>query len=566
MRSQVLKEASTVLLVALVLATGVWLMYAANDTDRVREWASQAVETFRAQSRGSAEAAGGGADAQPISILLVGDVLPRDDREYFPHVRSLIQSADFAVGNLESPISTEGSRTALKLTPGNRTLPNEYFFRAPPVQARRIADAGFDAMTLANNHIMDYGAPALEQTLALLDDVGVSYAGAGSDRAAARKPAFANVGGQTIAVLAYVDADTLPATTHFAASDTRAGTVFVHGDGDGDPQQHTLQMLREDIGAAREQADFVIVAFHWGTESKDTPDPLQRNLAHRSIEAGADLIVGHHPHVLQGVEIYGGRPIVYSLGNFAFPTPWKNTQLTGAVRIDVENGDWTKLTWHPVRLEHNTGIPAPAAGIDAQRIISRLKRLSGALGTRYQATQDQSAPLWLAHERPQAPDEESFVVEQHPEIDRMSTVRFLAWDLEDRRKVARERSVVVHQKLADEVLAIFREIFEADERFPIHEVIGYDYRTVAGSGSGLSNHALGRAVDINRAENPMIEGGEKIVHRDEPPYEPGEWRPGEDPYSIPPDGSVVEAFKSHGWRWGGDWTSLKDYQHFDKPR
>ena len=223
---------------------------------------------------------------------------------------------------------------------------------------------------------------------------------------------------------------------------------------------------------------------------------------------------------------------------------------------------------------HPTGAstgPAPATGVDARRIISRLKRLSGALGTRYETTQDQSAPLWLAHEIPtQSEDatmsnEQSFSVEQNPDVEGMANVRFLAWDLEGDRKVARERSVVVNQKLAGEVLTIFREIYEADEQFPIHEVIGYDYRTVAGSGGGLSRHALGRAIDINRAENPMIEGGEKIVHPDEPPYEPGDWRPGEDPYSIPPDGSVVQAFTSRGWRCGGNWTSMKDYQHFDKP-
>ncbi|MFW5866705.1 MAG: CapA family protein, partial [Armatimonadota bacterium] len=518
-----LKEVSTVLLVALIIAIGVWLMYAAEDEsrvrDRVRGWVSQAKAAFgtRADTSPEAREEGGRERTEPISILLVGDVLPRDEREYFTRVRSLIQSADFAVGNLECPISTKGSRTDLKLSATDRTLPNEYFFRAPPVQAQRIADAGFDAVTLANNHIMDYGAPALEQTLLLLDEAGVSYAGAGLDRASAREPALATIGGQTLALLAYVDADTLPATTHFAASDTTPGTVFVHGDGDGNPRQHTLEMLREDISAARERADFVIVAFHWGTESKDTPDRLQRALAHRCIEAGADVIVGHHPHVLQGVEIYGGRPIIYSLGNFAFPTPWKNTQYTGAVRIDVENGRWTKLTWHPVRMEHNTGIPAPAEGVDAQRIIARLKRLSAARGIEYQTTQDQSAPLWLAHEVSEqsdgaAADESSFVSEQHPEIDGMATVRFLAWDIEGERKVARERSVVVNQKLADEVLAIFREIYEAEERFPIYEVIGYDHRTVAGSGSGLSNHALGRAIDINRAENPMIEGGRKIVH------------------------------------------------------
>ncbi|MBD3293152.1 MAG: hypothetical protein GF393_09525, partial [Armatimonadia bacterium] len=172
--------------------------------------------------------------------------------------------------------------------------------------------------------------------------------------------------------------------------------------------------------------------------------------------------------------------------------------------------------------------------------------------------------LPLADE-PAPADESVFSVAQHPELDGMAVVTFLAWDLDGGQKVAHPRTVVVHQKLADEVLAIFREIYEDDERFPIHEVIGYDYRTVAGGGDRLSWHAMGRAIDINRAENPMIQDGRKIVHPDEPPYEPGEWRPAQNPYSIPAGGSVVEAFTSHGWRWGGTWRSCKDYQHFDRP-
>lgn len=89
------------------------------------------------------------------------------------------------------------------------------------------------------------------------------------------------------------------------------------------------------------------------------------------------------------------------------------------------------------------------------------------------------------------------------------------------------------------------------------------YRTVTG-GRGLSRHALGRAIDLNRPENPMVCGAEKLVHPDEPPYVPKSYRPGEDPYSIPGDSIVVHAFKRRGWRWGGDFTTCVDHQHFDK--
>jgi hypothetical protein len=146
----------------------------------------------------------------------------------------------------------------------------------------------------------------------------------------------------------------------------------------------------------------------------------------------------------------------------------------------------------------------------------------------------------------------------------MSVVHFLVWDLEEKKKVTRELTVVVHRNLAPQVLEIFKGIYHDKERFPIHEVIGYNYRTVLG-GKGLSKHALGRAIDINRAENPMYQGGKKLVHPDEPPYQPQEWRPGKDLYSISREGSVVRLFKARGWQWGGDWHSSKDYQHFVKP-
>ncbi|HCA47199.1 MAG TPA: hypothetical protein DEP45_07500 [Armatimonadetes bacterium] len=499
----------------------------------------------------------------PPVIAFVGDVLPLADRDYWGRMGSLLTSADLTICNLECPISSRGSRTELKLDPNDRALPNEYFFRAPPHQAAKLAEGGFDAVTLANNHIMDYGNHALEDTLRPLDEAGILHTGAGMDRDAAREPLVTTLKGERIAIVAYVDAATLPDTTHFAAKHDTPGTVFVHGDGSGQPTAQTVKLLREDIGAASRQADFVIASFHWGTEGKDDPAPLQRNLAHLAIDSGAKMVIGHHPHVLQGLEIYKGCPIAYSLGNFAFPTPWVNNQFTAVLNVQIEDGRWKRLAWHPVRMEHITGVPAPAQGGDRRRMISRLSALSGSLGTTYQ-TGGEGAPLWL--QRSTAAAEDAFATRPHPEVEGMAVVSFRAWELEESRKVARERRVVVAQELADEVRAIFREIYEREEQFPIAEVIGYDYRTLAGSEDRLSFHAAGRAVDLNRRQNPMIEGGRKIVHPDEPPYEPGEWRPGEDPYSITPDGSVVHAFTSRGWRWGGNWTSMKDYQHFDKPR
>ncbi len=501
-------------------------------------------------------------------ILLVGDVLPLEDRDYFSSARSLIRSADIAICNLECPISSHGLATPMKLTDGGRVRHNEYLFRAPPPQAQRLADAGFDGITLANNHLMDFGGEALLETLHLLDEAGIRHTGAGPDLAAAREPMTFDVDGQIIAVMARVKASTLPAAGDFAATDQTAGTVFAHCDDTGRPDRESAAELRADIADACRQADVVIASFHWGEEAAENPTPEQRNLAHLAVDAGADIVIGHHPHVLQGVEIYRGHPIVYSLGNFAFPTPWESNHFSAAFELRVSAGECTELVFHPIRLRFNAGDPALAQRADAERILDRLTRLSEGLGTQCRRIDGSPPGLRIEGSRKAADEPEpavSCAIDPHPDLSGMATVRFPAWDFEDGQKVTRQRMVVVAEDLADEVVEIFREIYRANERFPIHEVIGYNYRTVAGSEDRLSFHALGRAIDINRAENPMIMDGRKIVHLDEPPYEPGRWRPSEDRYSIPPDGSVVRAFTSRGWRWGGTWRSCKDYQHFDNP-
>ncbi len=468
-RSRMLKEVSTVLLVALIIAIGVWLMYAAEDEsrvrDRVRGWVSQAKAAFgtRADTSPEAREEGGRERTEPISILLVGDVLPRDEREYFTRVRSLIQSADFAVGNLECPISTKGSRTDLKLSATDRTLPNEYFFRAPPVQAQRIADAGFDAVTLANNHIMDYGAQALMDTLAALDGAGISYTGAGRDRSQARKPLIFEIEGQALSMLAYVSARTLPWTEYFEATDEMAGTVFVSGSGGGAPDELTRGMLRNDITEAAKASDFVIVAFHWGTEGNDAPDPLPRRLARWCIDSGADMVIGHHPHKLQGVEIYEGKPIAYSLGNFVFPTPWESNHFSAALELQVANGRWERLVLHPVKLRFREGDPVPAQGPDLQRIVNRVMRLSNQLGTASSWVDDESNPRIVirnpAFPEPRAAllqrEAEHFYSEPHPEIDGMSVAHFLAWDISGGERIPEKRTRVIKPSLASAVPEIF---------------------------------------------------------------------------------------------------------------
>ena len=311
----------------------------------------------------------------PARLVFVGDVLPLQDRNYLGNVKEFIAGADLAVCNLECVLSTHGAKTPLKFKNG-RVIRREFFFQVAPGHGNRLAAAGFDVATLANNHSMDYGGEALLETLDVLDAAGIKHSGAGRDKWAARRPAVCEVQGQTIAVLAYVSPNTLPGTEHFAATEHTAGTTFVEPGPNAKPTAQTCAMLRNDISAARKKADFVVVCYHWGREARPEPDEFPKHLAHLSVDYGADLVIGHHPHTPQGIEIYKDRPIAYSLGNFVFPTKWEGLLESIMLEVRIEDGKWKEIVAHPVTLAHLLGDPAPATGETGRKIVRRIASLS----------------------------------------------------------------------------------------------------------------------------------------------------------------------------------------------
>lgn len=237
-----------------------------------------------------------------ITIAAVGDVMLARSVAWrmetdgpavpFEHVRDVLLGADIAVANLEMAISERGTAEA-----------KTYTFRAGPVAADALTAGGFDVVGLANNHALDFGAEALFDTMASLAGRGVAYAGAGPDLASARAPAILERGGLRIAVLAYTD---IPGA-HWAATADRPGIAWLD-----------LDHVRADVAAAREEADHVIVLYHFGVEGSTAVSERQRAQARAAIDASATLVLGSHPHVLQEIEEYGGGVIAYSLGNFVF--------------------------------------------------------------------------------------------------------------------------------------------------------------------------------------------------------------------------------------------------------
>ena len=219
-------------------------------------------------------------------------------------VRSLIDSADLAIANFENP------------APINfRFHVHGTVFSADPALIKGLSDAGLDWVSIANNHIRDAGATGILQTIAALDRFGIAHSGAGENLAAARKPAMlAEPGGVQVAILGY---DTI-ARSYWATA-SRAGSA-----------QLTAAACAHDVPAARAAgADVVIVFPHWGVEYTARPTALQRSLAKACIDAGADLVIGNHPHWAGAVEIYKGRPIWYALGNFVFDQVWSEPTVEG---------------------------------------------------------------------------------------------------------------------------------------------------------------------------------------------------------------------------------------------
>lgn len=285
------------------------------------------------------------AQAGQLRLVFAGDVMLDDGPgrtvaaggDPLAPFAAILADADFRIGNLECPVATVGQPMERKI----------YSFRAAPA-ALRVLEGRFDAVALANNHSGDYGKDAFLQTLQLLDAAGIGHFGGGRNLAAAHAPLWIEKNGLRVAVLGY---------------DEFKPRVFEAGaDAPGVAWSEDSEVVA-DIRAARAAgADLVIPFMHWGWEREPLPDERQRTLARLMIDAGADAVVGGHPHVTQGAEVYQGKPIVYSLGNFVFD---------GFEQPDARRGWLLRLTldkrgvvaWDTVEADMDgDGTPHPAHG------------------------------------------------------------------------------------------------------------------------------------------------------------------------------------------------------------
>ena len=224
-----------------------------------------------------------------------------------------LEEADLTMINQEFPFSTRGEAMKDK----------QYTFRVDPDKVSLLQDMGVDVVTLANNHALDFGIDALVDTLDTLNNAGIIYSGAGNNLQEAKTTRYVDCNGKNIAILS---ASRVIPVSEWAAAAAKPGLFTTY-----DPTA-----LLEETRAAREKADLVVVYLHWGLEKKEYPERYQRELGHQLIDAGADVVIGSHPHVLQGFEYYKDRLIVYSLGNFIFSQNIASTALF-AMNVDEQN-------------------------------------------------------------------------------------------------------------------------------------------------------------------------------------------------------------------------------------
>lgn len=322
----------------IAIAVGVLLGFTAYQVRLALQQTARA--SFQANLVINKIAARAAALAQPKSatLLFVGDVMLArgvafytaregggDYRFPFIYVSSTLRAADLAVGNLEHPVSDRG-----------RNQGSEYSLRASPKAVEGLADAGFDLVSLANNHLWDWGADALEDTLSLLDAAGVAHAGAGMDERDANAPVLIDVKGNRFAFLSWTD-------------------LYPEGlEAKGDAPGISRFRADEAVARVRELAnwyDLVIVLFHWGDEYQENANESQRRIAESLVDAGADLVIGHHPHVVQEVERYGKGWIAYSLGNFIFDQGFSEATMRGLVlRVTATDGAITAVESLPTRM------------------------------------------------------------------------------------------------------------------------------------------------------------------------------------------------------------------------
>lgn len=302
-------------------------------------------------------------DSSKHSILCMGDLLVVREAEEllevngedypFEKIEDEFRKYDIVFANFEMSITYRGSVHPRK----------PYTFRLHPDNANYFKELKIDVVSIANNHILDYGNPGLFDTMSFLKEWNVLYSGAGKNLEMARKPAVLNKNDTDVLFLSYCERP----PSDFYATENNPGTAPMN-----------LKYIIEDVKKYKRKNNIVLVSLHWGVEHNDFPEKYQVTVAHSIIDSGADGIIGHHPHVPQGIEIYNGKPVIYSLGNAitGFYNPnYKNNVM---VSLQYRGPDLLDIRIIPIagKFREVKSQPHILNGSKAVKILKHMQRVS----------------------------------------------------------------------------------------------------------------------------------------------------------------------------------------------
>lgn len=316
-----------------------------------------------ADEGGGAPVPGEPEDGELVHLHFAGDVifsgsveskLKKEGYHYpYEYVRELFENDDLSVLNLETPVTTRGTPAEDK----------SFVFKAPPKALPSMHQAGVDAVSLANNHTLDQGVEGLLDTMKHLKDSGIHYFGAGTNKQEAYAPVYLERKGIKIALCGF--SRVIP-KADWAAGKNKPGLAVAYDSAEA----------VKAVQGARQNADLVIVMTHWGKERTTKLEKHQTTLAREFVDAGADLVIGGHPHVLQGLERYKGKWIAYSTGNFIFTkkASAEDTWDTAVFEAKCTKHGDCRMRLLPFRTE--VGQPVPLQGEEGARILKKVESLS----------------------------------------------------------------------------------------------------------------------------------------------------------------------------------------------
>lgn len=331
-----------------------------------------------------------------VKLVLVGDTNLQhrsNPAGAFDHVLPILKSADLLFGHLEGPLSTPSS------DPTVPDIPYKSGWRhSDPSMVKGLQTAGFSAMCCASN--VAYGRQAVLDTIATLDSAKIKHCGIGSNLEEARRPALVERAGVKFGFLSYTSVfwpvghaaqqdapgvTTIKATTAYQPGPRALEMPGVPPVVVTTPDPSELAAMEMDIKKLRAQVDIIVISCHWGVSGSHQVQDYQRTIGRAAINAGADIVMGHHPHVFQGIELWQGCPIFYSLGNFAFD--WERMRgrhLDGLlVSCEISNRRLNDVSIMPVRRNSENFIEIlDSTSAEGHRIVEHVGALSSEMNTR----------------------------------------------------------------------------------------------------------------------------------------------------------------------------------------